>query len=168
MLLAAATCTFADSHNDGAFKGTLSGFNEVPAVITTGSGQVTVTPSSDGKSLSVTLSFTKLAGVAQSAGLYLAAPGTTGGLIAPICGGTKPSCPGTADGTVTVTLVATDIAAISAQGLAAGDMAGAIEALTNGAVYANVLTNKFAGGEIRGQLGRGFSFGQAAGGGRGH
>jgi hypothetical protein len=65
-----------------------------------------------------------------------------------------------------VTLAATDIAAIMAQGLTAGDIASVIQAIANGAVYVNVLTNKFPNGEIRGQLGRGFGVGQGVGGGR--
>lgn len=168
--LAAAGVALAEGHSDGEgeFKATLNGYAEVPAVLTTGSGQATVTPSSDGKSLAVTLNFTKLAGVAQSAGLYLGLPGTTGGLIAPICGGTKPTCPTAAQANVTTTITAADVLAIAAQGLAAADLAAVNEALSNGAVYVNVLTDKFPKGEIRGQSGRGFSVGQGIGGGRGH
>ena len=169
LCLLVATTTFALAENgQGQFKANLTGYSEVPAVLTPGSGQITVTVSSDEKSINITLNFTKLAGVAQSAGLYLGLPATTGGLIAPICGGTKPACPTTADGTVTATLSATDVAAIAAQGLAAGDLASVIQALSNGAVYVNVLTNKFTTGEVRGQLVRGFGIGQGVGGGRDH
>ena len=166
LLVGTAIFAFGDDLGSGQFKGDLSGYNEVPAILTTGSGKVTVGVSSDQKSLSVTLSFTKLEGVAKSAGLYLGLPATTGGFIAPICGGTKPACPTTADGTATTTLTAADVAAILAQGLAAGDLASVIQASANGAVYVNIITDKFANGEIRGQLGRGFSFG--VGSGRGH
>ena len=70
------------------------------------------------------------------------------------------ACPTTADGSVTITLSASDIAAIPAQGLAAGDVASVIQALANGAIYVNVVTTKFPNGEIRGQFGRGFGFGR--------
>jgi hypothetical protein len=155
LLIATAASSVAGDHSAGQFKARLNGYNEVPSIVSPGSGQVTLSVSSDQKSLSVTLNFTQLAGVAQSAGLYLGLPATTGGLIAPICGGTKATCPTTAAGTVTVTLAAADIAAITAQGLAAGDLASVIQAIANGAVYVNVLTNKFPNSEIRGQLGRG-------------
>ncbi len=170
LLLFAATATagLAQGHGQGEFKASLSGYNEVPSVLTPASGQVTLTVSSDQKSLNITASFTALLGVAHSAGLYLGLPATTGGLIAPICGGTKPACPTAANGTVSVTVVAADIAAISAQGLAAGDLESVIQALASGAVYVNVVTDKFATGEIRGQFGRGFGFGEASGGGRNH
>lgn len=159
LLLATASQPFADSHAPGEFKSNLTGYAEVPAVLTTGSGQATVAVSSDQKSLDVTLKFSNLVGVAQSASLYLAFPGTTGGVIAPICGATKPACPTAATGSVTVTLASSDVVAIPAQGLAAGDLASVIQAIVNGAVYINVITNKFSNGEIRGQLGRGFAFG---------
>lgn len=166
LLLGTAIFALAEGNGQGEFKANLNGYSEVPSGITTGTGQITVTASSDGKTLNITLNFSTLVGVAQSAGLYLGLPATTGGLIAPLCGGTKPACPTTADGTVTTTIATGDVAAIGAQGLAAGDLASVIQALTNGAVYVNILTDKFATGEIRGQLGRGFAFGQS--GGRGH
>lgn len=169
LCLLAGTGAFAIGQDGpGQFKTVLNGYNEVPSVLTTGSGQLTVSPSQDGTSLSITLTFTKLVGVAHSAGLYLGLPGVTGGLIAPICGGTKPSCPTSTDAPVTTTIVASDVVGISAQGLAAGDIAAVIQALTNGAVYVNILTSSFTTGEIRGQLGRAYGFGLGAGGGRSH
>jgi hypothetical protein len=143
---------------NGQFRANLSGYGEVPVVLTTGSGQLTIAASSDQTSLNVTLNFNKLVGVAQSASLYLGSSGTTGGAVALLCGGTAPACPATADGTVTVTLSASDVLAIPAQGLAAGDLANVIQALANGAIYVNVITSKFANGEIRGQVSRGFFF----------
>ncbi len=166
LLLGTAIFALAEGNGQGEFKANLNGYNEVPSILTTGTGQITMTVSSDQKTLNVTLNFSKLAGVAQSASLYLGLPGTTGGLIAPICGGTKPACPTAADGTVTTTIATGDVAAIAAQGLAAGDLASVIQAIANGAVYVNVLSDQFVTGEIRAQLGRGFAFGQS--GGRGH
>ena len=161
--LATAAVALAKDHGSGQFKGVLSGYSELPAVLTTGSGQVTVAVSSDQKTLNVTLNFSKLVGVAQSASFYLGLPGTTGGVVAPICGGTKPACPTAATGTVTVALAAADIQAIAAQGLTAGDLATALKALANGAIYVNVITDKFPNGEIRGQVGRGFAIGNDQG-----
>jgi len=159
LLFATAAVPRADNHGSGQFKSVLTGFGEIPAVLTTASGQLTLAVSSDQKSLNVTLHFTKLEGVAQSASLFLGVPGTTGGTIGPVCGGTKPACPTTADGSVTASVTAADVSAIAAQGLAAGDLASVIKAIENGAVYVNLNTNKFPNGEIRGQLGRGFNFG---------
>jgi hypothetical protein len=162
LLLATAALAWGDP-DGGQFKSDLSGNNEVPVVLTTGSGQVAVAPSSDQMSLSVTLNFSKLIGVAQSAGLYLGASGTSGGLVTALCGGSKPACPTTAEGTVTITLSSSDVLAIPAQGLAAGDLTSVLQALANGSIYINVLTSTFPNGEIRGQVGRGFSFGNGRG-----
>jgi hypothetical protein len=161
--LATATVALAKDHGSGQFKGVLSGYNEIPAVLTTGSGQVTLAVSNDQKTLNVTLKFSNLVGVAQTASFYLGLPGTTGGVVAPICGGTKPACPTAATGTVTVALAVADIQAIAAQGLTAADLATALKALANGAIYVNVITDKFASGEIRGQVGRGFGGGNGQG-----
>ncbi len=159
VLLATAALAQPNAPDSGKFKAVLSGYGEVPAVLTTGSGNVTIAVSSDQTSLNVTLNFSKLLGVSQSASLYLGSPATTGGVVAALCGGTAPACPTTADGTVTITLTASDVLALTAQGLAAGDLTSVIQALANGAIYVNVITSKFASGEIRGQFGPGFSFG---------
>ena len=160
-LLGATTLALAEGQGKGEFKANLTGYSEIPAVVTSGTGQLTVTPSSDQKSLNITLNFANLVGVAQTASLYLGLPGTTGGVVAPICGGTQPACPTSASGTVTVTLAAADIVAIAAQGLAAGDIASVIQAMASGALYVNLATDKFATGEIRGQLGRGLGLGHS-------
>jgi len=161
LLIGLARFAFAQGHEQGQgqFKADLNGYNEVPAILSTGSGQLTITVASGEKSLDVTLNFSKLVGVAQSAGLYLGLPGTTGGLMAPICGGTKPTCPSAASATVTTTITVADVPAIAAQGLAVGDLASVVQALANGAAYVNVLTNKFPNGESRGQIQRGFDLG---------
>jgi hypothetical protein len=158
LLLASVALAQPNEPFNGQFRANLTGYNEVPAVLTTGLGQLTVAASSDQTALNVTLNFNKLVGVAQSASLYLGSSGTIGGTVALLCGGTAPACPATADGTVTITLSASDVLAIPAQGLAAGDLASALQALANGAIYVNVITSKFANGEIRGQVSRGFFF----------
>jgi hypothetical protein len=75
----------------------------------------------------------------------------SGAVAAFLCGGTKPACPA-AGGTVSGTIVAADVLAIPAQGLAAGDLAGLLKAMRAGVTYANVHTATFGSGEIRGQI----------------
>ena len=154
---AAATLVAGPERSSGQLQAVLNGYGEVPAVVTTGSAEATVTIASDKSSISVTLKFTKLTGTASSAGLYLGLPGTTGGLIAPICGATPlPAC--TSDTSITTTINSSDIAGISAQGLNKGDLASVLQALSGGAVYVNVVTSTFPNGEIRGTLIRGLGF----------
>lgn len=139
------------------FKTELSGYDELPTLSATGSGDVTVEISKDGASLTVTLTFSRLEGVAQSARLYIGKAATNGGAVAPICGSPKPSCPTTADGKVTATISANDIIGSSAQGIAPSDIAGVVRALENGAVYVNIVSSKYVNGELRGQIARGLA-----------
>jgi CHRD domain-containing protein len=67
-------------------------------------------------------------------------------------GGSKPACP--ASGTVTGTIVPADVIGPSGQGIAAGEFAELVRAIRNGATYANLHTEMFPGGEIRGNIRR--------------
>ncbi len=140
----------------------LSGFNEVlpPTagggnVLSDGSGTFSATV--QGNSLTYTLTFSGLKDVTQSH-LHFAQNGVNGGVFLFLCSnlgngpaGTK-ACPTTA-GTVTRTVSAADIVGgASAQGLAAGNFAGAVRAIRAGDVYANIHTKAFPAGEIRGQV----------------
>ncbi|MGH3084468.1 MAG: CHRD domain-containing protein [Gaiellaceae bacterium] len=54
---------------------------------------------------------------------------------------------------VTGVIDAADVTGPAGQGIAAGELTEVIRALRAGAVYANVHTSKYTGGEIRGQVG---------------
>ena len=133
------------------FRATLSGFQETPTLFSTGSGTFTATLSSDGTSLTYTLSYTGLIG-ASAAHIHLGAPAISGGVSAFLCGGgDKASCPASS-GTVTGTITASDVIGPAGQGLAAGNFAGLIASMRAGATYANVHTTAHPGGEIRGAI----------------
>ena len=69
-------------------------------------------------------------------------------------GGGKPACPATG-GTVTGAIRAADGIGPAGQGIAAGEFAELVRAMRAGKTYANVHTSPtYAGGEIRGQIGR--------------
>lgn len=148
--------TAALASAQGQFKTVLSGYDEAPALATAASGEVSVEVTKDRSALNVTLTFSGLEGVAQSAGLYFGKPALNGGLAAIVCGAPKPACPIGADATVTASVGANDVLAIPSQGLAAADLDALVRALENGAVYVNVLSTKYPAGEMRGQLERGF------------
>ena len=97
--------------------------------------------------------------------------GVNGGVIAFLCGGGgKPACP--ASGEVTGTIVPADVVGPADQGIAAGEFAEFVRALKAKAVYANVHTDTFGNGEIRGQVNghghHGFGHGDKGKGGKGH
>lgn len=142
-----------DERASGQHKAVLSGYQEVPSTYTTGSGAATVQADETGKSLTVTLRYSNLKGVAKAAHLHLGQPGVNGGIVASLCGADgKPACPAQATDFV-VTVNAADVKAV--QGLEAGALDGVLDALEHGALYVNIHTDKFADGEIRGQLRRG-------------
>ncbi len=138
-----------DSHRN-AFKARLGGYQEVPSISTTGSGELRLKVNPAGTEIAYTLIYSGLQGGAASAAhIHFAQPGVNGGILAFLCGAPKPACPA-APATVTGTIVAADILAV--QGIAAGDLPAALRAIRAGVTYANVHTATYPGGEIRGQL----------------
>ena len=132
-------------------KAKLGGFAEVPSVSTIGSGKLrlTITPST----ITYALTYEGLEGGAiVGAHLHLGQAGVNGGVIANLCGGTETPCPATAAGGMSGTIVPAEILGPGAQGIAPGEFAEVLRAIRAGAVYANVHTTTYPGGEIRGQL----------------
>jgi hypothetical protein len=139
-----------------AAKGKLEGFQEVPAISSTGLGKCTVKPA-DGQ-LAVTLEYSGLKGSVTQAHVHLGQAGVNGGIMFFICTNLgngpvgTPACPA-APATVTRIISAADIGTgAQAQGLAATDLPAVLVALKKRATYCNVHTDLFPGGEIRTQL----------------
>jgi hypothetical protein len=140
------------SSADGSFSfgAKLRGYEETPLTINSnGTGQFRATPTSTG--FSYTLTYSGLGSNAVAAHIHLGQRATTGGVAIPLCGGLKPACPPTG-GTVTGTISPSDVQLITAQGLAAGDLAAVVRAIRAGFAYVNVHTTVFPSGEIRGQI----------------
>jgi hypothetical protein len=155
LLLVAAAVTVAAARggngNGGKhLSGELDGFQETPSISTKAKGEIKV--KLNGNSIQYTLRYRDLESDAQAAHIHLAEEGEAGGIAAFLCGNGKPACPARS-GTVTGTIVAADVKAITAQGLAAGEIGELIRAVKHGATYANVHTTTFGSGEIRGQIG---------------
>ena len=150
--LVGATAANGDS-NRNSFKANLSGYQEVPAISSTADGKVTLSVNPAGTQISYSLTYSALqGGAAVAAHIHFAQTSVSGGVVAFLCGGGgKPACPA-GGGTVSGTIVAGDILAIPAQGIAAGDLAAVLKAMRSGVTYANVHSTGFPGGEIRGQI----------------
>ena len=146
-----------DDEGGTSFRVSLSGGSEVPAILTTGEG--TLSLKVDGTTIAYELEYTALKNNAPAvmAHIHVGQKGVSGAVAAFLCGGGgKPACPvpGTA---LTGTIAASDIQAIAAQGLAAGDMTAFLAAMREGLLYANLHSALFPGGEIRGQITHGRS-----------
>jgi hypothetical protein len=144
-----------DSHRN-AFKARLTGYQEVPAINSTGAASLKASVNSTGTVFTYTLTYTGLSGPAGAAHIHFAQAGVNGGVVLWLCGGGgKPACPA-AGVPITGTVNAGDVAAlpgVAAQGMAAGDLTSVLKAMRAGVTYANIHTAAFPGGEIRGQIG---------------
>jgi hypothetical protein len=139
------------------FKATLIGYDEVPAISTTGTGSFTLTIEFGDTGFEYELTYSGLTGSVQQAHTHIAQKGVNGGIMVFFCtnlgngpAGTQ-ACP--ASGTVTGRVTAADvIGGAAAQGVTPGEFAEVLKAIRAGSAYVNVHSNLFPGGEIRGQL----------------
>jgi hypothetical protein len=137
----------------------LHGFEEPPAVSSTGSGEFTAKISHDQTSFDYELSFEELEGTVTQSHIHLGQRSVNGGISVWLCGtdtnpgpaGT-PGCGGPNAGAVKGTVTAANVIGPSGQGVAAGEFAELIKAIREGVTYANVHSTKHPGGEIRGQI----------------
>lgn len=143
---------FAHGDRGGGGKARLTGYQETPfSLSTSGHGSFRVSVRSD--ELRYVLRYEDLEADATAAHIHLGQKATTGGVIAFLCGGGgKPACPAR-EGRVEGTIRASDVIGPATQGIAAMEFSEVVRALRHGAVYANVHTTKYTGGEIRGQVG---------------
>lgn len=134
------------------FRGRMSGLQEAPVISTTGTGEFRGRLDKTEMTLDFELTYDGLSSAPSAAHIHLGQEGVNGGVIAFLCGGGgKPACPAS-PGMLTGTIVAGDVGGPPGQGIAAGEFAELVAALRAGVVYANVHTDMFPGGEIRGQL----------------
>ena len=138
---------------------TMSGYQEVPAVSSTGTADFTADVSKDGSSIAWQLSYSGLEGAVQQSHIHFGQRSVNGGISVFLCtnlgngpAGTQ-ACPGPHSGTISGTFTATDVTAgAAAQGISAGEYDELVRAIDAGKTYANVHTTTWPGGEIRAQL----------------
>lgn len=136
-------------------KANLTGFQEVPAVSTFGSGTFTATIDDDAQTITYELSFGGLNSTSLFAHIHLGQRGANGGVAAFLCGGgDKPPCPAGTGATERVTGVidAADVIGPADQGIAPGEFDELVRAIRARVTYANVHSMTQPGGEIRGQI----------------
>jgi hypothetical protein len=152
LLVAVLAPTVAGDSNN-KFEAQLNGFAETPTLSVDGRGTFKATIHSD--RITYTLSYRRLTGGATQAHIHLGRTAIAGSVSAFLCGGsTKPACPAGISGTVTGTIIPTDVIGPNGQGIAPGQFDELVRAIRNRATYANVHTAAWPLGEIRGQLER--------------
>lgn len=154
LVLVGASLAVADNGKGGKKRvksERLSGYHEVPAISSSGTGSFKAEIAENGQSIAYELRYSGLATAVSAAHIHFAQRDVNGGVSAFLCGGGgKPACP--QSGTVTGTIVAADVVGPAAQGIAAGELAELIAAIRAGRTYVNVHTATYPGGEIRAQL----------------
>lgn len=132
----------------------LKGVNEVPSIITNASGDFRAKIFAD--HVDFTLSFSGLTGDTLFSHIHVGQQHTNGGVMVFLCNNTPSGpaprpCPN-GSGTVTGTFSAADVIGPAGQGVDPAEFAALLQAIADGASYANVHTTTFGTGEIRGQL----------------
>jgi len=174
-----ATCAMSSASADSgksSFSTTLNGYQETPVTINSaGSGEFAAKINKDGTEIQYVLNYRDLATNVLQSHIHFGRPGLTGGIVLFLCTNLNPpagvpvppACPqapvGGDTATVTGTLTAANLlvpnvanVALPTQGIdpGAAGFAEIVQAIRNGAAYANVHTSKVPSGEIRGALGK--------------
>ena len=132
----------------------MSSYLEVPSISTGARGKIEARINNS-SSIDYKLTYSGLSSPATAAHVHFAQPGVNGGVVAFLCGGGgKPACPATS-GTVSGTIVPSDVLQLGVQGILAGEFGELAAAMRAGFTYANVHTTSWPNGELRGQIAAG-------------
>jgi hypothetical protein len=135
------------------FRANLVGDNEVPPINTKATATLKL---SVGSTITFTVTYANLSTPLLFSHFHFAPTKVAGGVMIFLCGGGgQPTCPQTLSGSFSGTITAANVTGPTAQGIAAGDLTSALEAVGEGNSYINMHTTMFPGGELRGQIERG-------------
>ncbi len=138
-----------------SFHAVLSGYQEVPAVSTQASGEFKARLK--GGVVQWRLSYRDLEGAVQQAHVHFGQFAVNGGVSAFLCSNLAGApagvqrCPA-APARITGTIAANNVVGPVDQGIAPGELDELLAAMSAGVTYANVHTDPFPNGEIRGQI----------------
>jgi len=161
LAVAAALANRGNGNHGNNLGAKLNGYQETPAESTPGHGTLRLRIVG-GDTIHYVLhyeGFEPAEGSTTAAHIHFGQFGVGGGVIAFLCGGTKPACTD-GEGTFEGDIVAADIVGPSVQGIQAGEMAEVIQAVRKGFTYANVHTTLNGAGLIRGQIRGGHGHGR--------
>jgi hypothetical protein len=143
------------------FGARLRGLEEVPSISTLAQGFFLGVLNPSGTALDYTVVYFDLQGAVTQSHIHIGQSGVNGGIVLFLCTNlappagvpVPPACPsGPGINAVSGTLTSANVIVQSTQGIAAGEFSEIIRAMRAGNSYANVHTDQFPGGEIRGQV----------------
>ena len=152
---------------DSRFRAPLTGFDQVPPVLTQGRGSVRLVLDAQSGQLDYELRLTGLEGQATGATIHFGQPSVNGGAMAFLCltpiflphpSGDSfpfppvPACPDGPDGIVLGSISRERVFGPPEQGVDFGNFDGLVRALASGRTYVNITTTAFETGELRGQI----------------
>ena len=156
-VLAAATLAVSGDGGQRNFTAGMIGYQEVPSVSTTATGEFQARLNDAGDEITYTLTYSDLEGSVTQAHIHLGQRSANGGISVFLCSnlgngpvGTQ-ACP-PSPATISGTFTASSIVGPAAQGLTTGEFEELVRAIRAGVTYANVHSTKFPGGEARGQI----------------
>jgi CHRD domain-containing protein len=135
---------------------TLSGYQEVPSISSTGTADFTADVAKDGQSVAWQMTYSGMEGNVLQSHIHFGQRSVNGGISVFLCtnlgngpAGTQ-ACP--QQGTISGTFGPSDVIGPAAQGIAAGQWDELLNAIDAGKAYANIHSSIWPGGEIRAQL----------------
>lgn len=135
----------------------LTGYEEVPAVSTTGTARFTAKVIPHAPEIDYQLSYRDLQGDILQSHIHFGQMGVNGGISVFLCtnlgngpAGTQPCPPPPA--TITGVITPDNVIGPTGQGIAPGEFAELLQAMQNGKTYVNVHSSVWPGGEIRSQI----------------
>ena len=147
----------ASADGPEVFSARLLGDSEVPPINSAGTATFHMEiKGTDITDITFSLKFSGLSSNLIVSHLHFAPTKVGGGVMIFLCGGgNQPACPAATSGTISGTIMANNVTGPTGQGIAPGDLTSALEAVREGNAYANMHTENFKAGEIRGQVRRG-------------
>jgi hypothetical protein len=149
LVLCFSIATIASDEDANTFRAKLRGLGEAPPVATQASGSFTATLSSDGTTLSYTVTYANLNAQVLFSHIHFGFTKEVGGVMVFLCGPAAgapggppagfpnpPACPDSTSGTVSGTVTAANVVGPNSQGITPGaDFAKVVQAMREGAAY---------------------------------
>jgi hypothetical protein len=157
LAIAGVVTTTALAGGDREVRTRLSGFQEVPAISTDASGKFSAKLRTSSQEIRYELSYANLTGAVQQAHIHVGQRSVNGGISVFLCSnlGNGPAgtqaCPA-APATITGTIRPADVIGPAVQGIDPMQFDELVRAIRAGVAYANVHSETFPNGEVRGQL----------------